>query len=46
MRFQHWISPPYTPPMGTDPDQKTHEARQRKTIHIDMDAFYASAEVV
>jgi DNA polymerase IV len=29
---------------SSDQDQKTAEARDRKIIHIDMDAFYASVE--
>ena len=30
--------------MASDQDQNTAEGRDRKIIHIDMDAFYASVE--
>ena len=30
--------------MASDQDQNTAERRDRKIIHIDMDAFYASVE--
>jgi hypothetical protein len=30
--------------MASDQDQNTAEVRDRKIIHIDMDAFYASVE--
>jgi DNA polymerase-4 len=32
------------PAMDKDSHQNTKEARQRKIIHVDMDAFYASVE--